>query len=959
MGKPSGSETRVTEYRMSVHFGVCAGPVDQIHRVRIGEKNAWKPNNPIQSNKVVEIKRAKLFGGEKKEGGVGGLIHFLFGGADQTLHNKLAKRLKDTLTGDTAPGFRGLTTLWMTGVKGWTGGIDDEYGQDKIKNDADGFTWGLNNPYLKAVDCEVTSIPRGWYPERAEISDDNYKRRSIYISVHTNALMFPDRIEVVKDALHTILDRVEAAANAGIKVDLAINLFNIGTDVESQLLVEAADIAAFRTHVDSATNESNPNSIWGATINAEDWFDTTVPDHDGEKILVIIDQGSSVSTLDIAVADVATMTGFGVKVYCFSVDAAATIEHLEALDTTPSDGVPDITELDPSALVMAIESVLYPDARKPDANPAHIIFECLTNKVWGMGAPRSLLDLKSFRAAADTFYTELFGLSMMWTQQSEIRMFIAEVLDHVQATLFVHPRTGLLTLKPIRNDYDPELLQEINPDNASLENFNRKGPAEIVNEVVVTYTSRDNEEAVTASWQNLAMIAMQGGVISTSKNYYGIRRPALAFQVAARDGAMSSAELISCEAMVDRSAWKVVPGDVVKLSWPEHGISEAIMRVGPVDYGRPGEPTIKVQLLQDIFSTVVPYTDDDGGGGEWENPDEEPAVAAFTEIFTLPYFLVARYFSASDIAGMDVGEVYAGVLVGQTGHDTAEFELTEATVSLGTRDVVAHATLANGLAAEVETALLEADIVDLTQGDGPAVGVIVVIGEGTDNETEIELAEITAYDSGTETYTLKRGILDTVPRAWAADVSVWFLNPNEQIEDATVRASGESPVYEILTITSLGTLSPSLAPDKTDVLTYRPHLPNRPADVKVEGVAFNTVSTPVNAVALTDIAVTWANRNRLTEETVTLAWDDADVTPEGGQTTTITTIDTDTDSVIDVYDGLTGTSYDIPAADLAGYNVVKIRVTSKRDELESMQGHELFVRATGGYGYGYGYDYGG
>jgi len=45
------------------------------------------------------------------------------------------------------------------------------------------------------------------------------------------------------------------------------------------------------------------------------------------------------------------------------------------------------------------------------ANPAHIIYECLTNPVWGMGYPISIIDNTSFTQAADTFYSE--GLRLL------------------------------------------------------------------------------------------------------------------------------------------------------------------------------------------------------------------------------------------------------------------------------------------------------------------------------------------------------------------------------------------------------------------------------------------------------------------------------------------------------------------------------------------------------------------
>ena len=57
-------------------------------------------------------------------------------------------------------------------------------------------------------------------------------------------------------------------------------------------------------------------------------------------------------------------------------------------------------------------------------NPAHIIYECLTDRTWGRGYSSAEIDDASFRAAADTLYAENFGLSILWDQQQDIEAFI-------------------------------------------------------------------------------------------------------------------------------------------------------------------------------------------------------------------------------------------------------------------------------------------------------------------------------------------------------------------------------------------------------------------------------------------------------------------------------------------------------------------------------------------------------
>jgi len=96
-------------------------------------------------------------------------------------------------------------------------------------------------------------------------------------------------------------------------------------------------------------------------------------------------------------------------------------------------------------------------------NPAHIIYQCLTNKSWGMGYPTSIIDSASFTTAADALYAEGFGLNLLWNQQARIEDFVLDVASHINATVYVRPDTGQFALKLIRDDYVPGSLPALSP----------------------------------------------------------------------------------------------------------------------------------------------------------------------------------------------------------------------------------------------------------------------------------------------------------------------------------------------------------------------------------------------------------------------------------------------------------------------------------------------------------------
>ncbi|MEG3175850.1 phage tail protein [Sphingomonas sp. RB3P16] len=591
-----------------------------------------------------------------------------------------------------------------------------------------------------------------------------------------------------------------------------------------------------------------------------------------------------------------------------------------------------------------------------DANGAHIIFECLTNLDWGMGAPAGLINVASFEAAAVTLFNEGFGLSLAWVKSTTIEAFVSEVVDHILATVFVNPSDGLITIKLIRDDYNPADLPTLTPDNCTIKKFDRKLWGETINEIVVTWTNPVNESEETVSAQDLANCSIQGNIVSQSRNYYAVRNAELAMRLALRDLRSVSAPLASFQIEVDRSAWNFVPGGLARLYSPEDGIDGVILRIGKIDYGKPGAPSITVNAIEDIFGlptshyTAPPVS-------QWVDPASDPAPMAFARVITMPRYFVENTLNAQAVAQSLYPEVTTLLLAAQNDTDTFDYDLLTTATSptgvattsdLGLHAVVGRAALASALAAEPISTITPVGFF------GPrftAINTFVMIGDV--GETAMEIALITGSDGSG--ITLARGLLDTVPHAWAAGTALWFAPINIATADTTVRAAGEIAQYKLLTRTSRDVLAESLAPIVSQTLTDRPWRPNRPGNVKIGGVGFATVE----AGTASSLPLTWANRNRLMEPLRVIRWTDNTVTPEAGQTTTVTLMKSDR-TVLATYAGLTGTSFDIPIEGFHSEAAGIVRVTAVRDGLESLQGHEISVTITvRGYGRAYGTFYGG
>ena len=975
MGKRKSPKQRVTEYYMSVHFGICQGPVDNLNRIRINEKTAWTGYQTQNSSFIIENK--ELFGGVKKEGGVAGRVHWRKGDYTQTMPEKLAGKLG--LTASNAPGYRGLAHAFFTdfdaapdsgdavlGINGVLGIVLSTFVPSS--SGMPGFYWSANQPYVPPVDFQVTRIADDWFPETATIPGTPSYPLAVSITIDDSGSMAEgDKLATMKSAMNLALDRIQnAIAFNGLKIDLHIAKWAGSLTEISFANATSANINTCKNFINGFTGNSGGTEFDRAAGNT--FMTSTLAKDLGDRVWIFMTDGeptggSETTAVSIA-ADMLDKTSGAFSgataVNCYGVNIENTSTTSTALlDNTPLDGVPVIAPDDPTGLLNVIQRAIF-GGTPPDVNPAHIIHEVLTNAKYGMGAPISQIDDAAFRIAAETLFQEGFGMSMIWVEQIEIENFVQEVLDHIEATLYVDPATGLFVLKLIRDDYVAANLPIFDEDNSTVSSYSRRSPAEIINEINVTWTNPNNEKEEVITIQDLGGIVQSGGqIISDNRNYYGIRRKDLAWQVAQRDISAVTARLSTVQIDIDRRAWDMVPGGVFKLTSAEHGVSEEIMRVVKVDYGKPGDSTVTVNGTQDIFSFERPQYEIPPDG-EFDGDGKEPEVFSSVRVFTLNYFLTGYYITADSLVTADYPDVYVAVAASTENTDAIDVELVGEVSDpagnvlqepLGTRSVIARGLLADAFSEEAVT--LTVGFTDLTKGQGPTQGGFGLIADPGTAEDDAELVMFTQYDG--VNYTVTRGILDTTPRVWPVGTQIHFFGSQVAFSDQEVRSAFEPLIYKVLMRTSLGGFSQTNAPEINYTTNERPHLPTRPANVEMAGQAW----TDVDGRLLASVPVTWANRNRLTEDSQVMSWTDPGIAPELGQTTKITIRDQLTNVIEIEITGITGESYEIPRASFGGLSRAIVRVTAERDGFESFQGYEQNIQLASGYGYGYGLSYGG
>ncbi len=599
----------------------------------------------------------------------------------------------------------------------------------------------------------------------------------------------------------------------------------------------------------------------------------------------------------------------------------------------------------------------------PDANPARMIWEGMTNDEWGKGEPLALMDPASFDAAAATLFTERMGMSLAWFAQESIENFIGEILDHIQAFLYQDPATGLWTLRLLRDDYDPATLRVLDETNCIAKNRKRRLWGETINEIVVSYTDPNTEKSATVSAHDLGNIAIQGGVISETRDYHGFRNKYLAQYVANRDVRAAGYPLFSCQITVDRREWDARPGDVRKFSWAEDQINEIVVRVMSVDYGKPGDRKIVLDITEDIFS-IERASYGAPQGSEWQNSTALPTAPDVQVALTAP--LPALIRAGATVDNLDAG--YPGVAALLFADD----DMARPT----SIEVHSAVTKANGSSAVEKIGSITPSLSGLSVSDLPAeaqsrlprgmVNALLPAGatEGDFlmfglSEAESELVMLDSYDDATKEWVIARGMWDTVPVAWPANSRVWAFAVAASTADPTERAAGETVTYNLLPRTALGVLDFDDSIELTGTYSERPHAPFRPGNCQIDALGFGSLE--VHAAPFpTEITATWNTRNRTTEDQVSVRWDEGNAAMEVGQTTVLRILD-DTGAVHGEVTGLAGSSEVISVAQLPPGLEGHIEFLSERDGIRSVFGARRYfdIRPPVGYGLAYGLGYGG
>jgi len=501
----------------------------------------------------------------------------------------------------------------------------------------------------------------------------------------------------------------------------------------------------------------------------------------------------------------------------------------------------------------------------PDINPIHKIREILTDDT-AMGKPESDVNDVNFTKAADRIWDEGLGISWAIDEKSCIEA-IEELCYHIEAGIRVNRQTGLYEIVLFRDDWFEESeihdIAENKIKELSLEVMNSD---DIVNQLNVTYYDRERIKNSTFSvYENGSILTMgHANAESVEFPYFMNMRNAeivanwklKQFSTPAWSGSFTTGW---------REARKWNRYDLIRLPWSKNWNGTIIVRIMKINLGNGTDNTVTID-----FEEVIPYSGEMNTSIVVDAPVDaglQPPQPSVNAIFEAPYYL-------------------AVLRVGQTNTD---LELSN-NPDIGYVAAIAAKPQNNSLNALLFTdggvgefdQVSRLDYCDILQIDQPIIETITsftVTGSLTQtaNSSNLillnsELMGFVSFNDATKVLTVKRGVLDTVPKKHSSG-SLFVFDLPDVAFDSTQYAQGEVVEAQVLTTTPSG-IQESSGNGQAIEIQARAIRPYPPANVKINGGYWP-------AEIETNLIITWSDRNRIQQTGGTpLSWFDGSVNIE-------------------------------------------------------------------------------
>ncbi len=575
-GGGSKKQTVGYKYLLGMHMALCHGPADKCVRIRVDERNAWTGET---SGGQIYINAPKLFGGEKREGGVQGYVDIEMGEITQDQNDYLVSKL-----GSLIPAFRGVVHAVLRQV--YVG----------------------MNPYLKPWDFRMQRIHKRqaegiaqWYDAKAEIFDAANVLQSEIADVATINL---------DQASYTY-------TTPEVATGYQLSGFNPGD-------ILLMDWPAGLTY---SAWSSWPNDTDNGGMTWRTRFLVKKADNSWEYHFNLGDAQQYFSTQAAAAAAAQANPAesiSGSTSYRFSMIDVDPASNRGGLSLRIRKIPAHIAQRDMNPAHMVRECLTDPDwgMGYPEADIDDTVFMAAADALYAEKMGMSLLWDRSI--PIEDFVKEVL-------KHIDATCYVNRTTGKFE----------LYLVRANYDENTLLLLDESNVDR--VENVKTSVIGDLVNSVTIKYWDFRTGKDATVSLDNTALAQIQGSIINTTVEYPGFTNSRIASRIAARDLKSLSTPLVSCTIYANREAAGLNVGHPFKLNWPDAQgrLNNVVMRVTDIAFGNGRDNRVRITATQDIYdlpesvNAAPPATD-------WTNPVVDAAPSPHRLVIEAPYYEIVQ-----------------------------------------------------------------------------------------------------------------------------------------------------------------------------------------------------------------------------------------------------------------------------------------------------------------------------
>lgn len=490
-------------------------------------------------------------------------------------------------------------------------------------------------------------------------------------------------------------------------------------------------------------------------------------------------------------------------------------------------------------------------------NGVHVLRECFTDTVWGMGVDESLLPEADWLAAAQACYDEGLAFTFFWNRKNTLAEFMKDVAKHIQCVYYQDRVTGEWRITAQRKIADTSGLPIVDSSvfNA-ITNLSKKTIDKMPSTVILKFKDWDTNKPDQYKVDNPSLAMRQEDKLTETLEYSGVATMAMAQKLGVRDSRQLALPIYSGSISCNNTVSNFNPGDAFILRSPEELESDIICRVVNLNLGNITKSNVTVDFIQDFANAAdVTYTSIPPSG--WVTSITDPVDATLVEVFEAPYYEVALQEGDQFAQGVDPLTTYVAVGAAAPSGDSYSAGVWSTTGTdykrKTTLDFCCTAVLTSSIGkASSDTTLNIGSIIDKELLE-------------LDNWIQVndEIMEVTAI--GASTLTVTRGCLDTVPASHSNGARVYGFGAFS-VGEGTNWLIGETVKIKLTPKTPKAELEVADATEHTFLTVGRMHLPYPPANLKLNG------SYWPSSITRGDIVLTWAYRNRLTQTAGLIDW---------------------------------------------------------------------------------------